>query len=371
MELDVFTNERITFKHPQGWQVTADPRFPYRFPSTFGRTVKGGLFQVEVIGLGPRMHFIRNAMRWRNGSVRGPSLRRVNDMLDGTIRDHQEWIWVPDRPDILDWPEFIRHAERKGSRALHLLLSAHERMSDATLDDIAASVQLLGPVGDLFGPKPKVVVMVPGPTYTMHYAYHLIEVYDRKSARFDDLTVDAVHCAQGFVPRGHRITFMAIEPSGSADIIISYQPYAYDPADLRVVAVTVMSRNGDLWIDSFDESMVRKVVVAPGRHLVTLAQRVAADGLARFVFHIVPAGPSDPEGRVLVADDQLRPPADVLETFPRPQVTSTASKMPAISNTRATKPAPARKPKGATGKSLTAKKSQKKAAAKAARPRRQ
>jgi hypothetical protein len=148
----------------------------------------------------------------------------------------------------------------------------------------------------------------------MYFSYGQFMVFDRDEQLPGSLWNEG-HVNQGFVRRKYTVGFGTIFEHGTAELRVFVGTPANFIAYQRVVCVPIEAPSGELRFEGPEEDPIQRFVrLPPGAYNVCVAQRVISEGSLQVGVFVSPALDAPLRSSVVIADEQLKPQATLIET---------------------------------------------------------
>lgn len=150
--------------------------------------------------------------------------------------------------------------------------------------------------------------------FSLYFSYSQFMVYDKSEAA-PGCDWTETHTRQGFARRESTVCFATVLEFGDADVRVHLGEYTANQADERVIVVPFYSPTGQIVVEGPEEDEVsdRDISIAPGHYNLLAAQRVVDDEEEVIDLYFQKLGEPAKRSKVLMADEELDPPAKLLE----------------------------------------------------------
>jgi Competence protein J (ComJ) len=151
-------------------------------------------------------------------------------------------------------------------------------------------------------------------TATIVYSYSQLQVFDSDIDR-PGFHWTEEHVEQGFARQSRNVSFATLSSYGTADVAVFVAAYEERGEYERVIAVPFELKSGKLEFGGPEESAHAHGLFLPnGHYRLVAAQTLLADDRERVDLYFEKLDLPLRRSRILVADEQLRPPATLSET---------------------------------------------------------
>jgi len=148
----------------------------------------------------------------------------------------------------------------------------------------------------------------------LYFSYSQFMVYDKDVALPGCDWTDE-HSDQGFARRESTVNFGTILEFGYADVAVSRGRYEYREEYERIIAVPFFVSSGEVIVDGPDEMESGRIIaLPPGHYRLVAAQYATSDDEEAIDLFFEPVAEPLERSAVLLADEDLHPPATLIET---------------------------------------------------------
>ncbi|MEY2493788.1 MAG: hypothetical protein QOJ45_280 [Verrucomicrobiota bacterium] len=150
-------------------------------------------------------------------------------------------------------------------------------------------------------------------TCKIYFSYSQFLVFDQ-SVPFPGCAWTEGHSAQGFARRKSVASFGTLLEFGFADVEISVGKYEPRPSYQRVIAVPFLVVAGEVLVQGPEETAAgRSFALSPGNYRLVSAQYARGDDKEVIGLFFEPLAEALERSAILVADEALAPPTELIE----------------------------------------------------------
>lgn len=149
--------------------------------------------------------------------------------------------------------------------------------------------------------------------FRMYFSYNQFMVSD-ETIQFTGSAWTDAHYKQGFARRTSTVSFCTLLEFGHALIEVYLSPYIEKKSYERVIAVPFFSPSGRVVIEGpEDYPATHQLTLEPGHYRLIAAQQIISEDEEQISLFFQPLQELHESSEILVADDELDPPDNLLE----------------------------------------------------------
>jgi hypothetical protein len=148
---------------------------------------------------------------------------------------------------------------------------------------------------------------------TIYFSYSQFMVFDR-SVKLPGCAWTAHHTDQGFARRESNVCFRTMAEFGNGDAAVHLGPYVEKIGDGRVIEVPFEVISGEVNVEGPEECKDRGVSMPNGHYRLVAAQALLGEDHEVIDLYFERLANPLSNSRIIVADDALHPPSQLLET---------------------------------------------------------